>query len=406
MSINENNHKVSTDLISIPNQIPVQEKLNLSNLSKSSDKNIEFNNKIEFANNDEPEHIEKICLKEISKKEEEFTYKIEEFNFQSVKKINQFILDEKENKEDDNNINQPVSHNNLENNLVDIKEETKEPINRSIEIELKIKKIKEDTEKTLMIELTKLKENLNNDDDIAKKINSPKKILFDRKKTLLAKDLNDYKNEEKVNELQIFKNESKEEKKENDIQKKVPISNVKVNYIITQAFFKKILDHFITTIIFSLFTIYALFADDVKMLTCDIVIILFNQTYDTKFSIVIIILIFCFTVELIISCLFQDKYFLNFFFFLDFLSLLSMFLDIHWVYNSLIDPLANTYPTQAELDAWYSGGVTNGTKSSSIDASKGQRSQAKGAASLARATRGARVGSRAVRILRILRLIR
>jgi hypothetical protein len=115
-------------------------------------------------------------------------------------------------------------------------------------------------------------------------------------------------------------------------------------------------------------------------------------------------LIFFFTVELILSSFFQDKYFLGFFFFLDLLSLISMFLDIHWVYNALIDPTANSYPTQEEIDAWNNGTVTNLTKKASV--SSGKRSQAKGAASLARATRGARVGSRAVRILRILRLIR
>jgi|LauGreDrversion4_2_1035121.scaffolds.fasta_scaffold298239_2 hypothetical protein len=82
-----------------------------------------------------------------------------------------------------------------------------------------------------------------------------------------------------------------------------------------------------------------------------------------------------------------------------------MFLDIHWVYNALIDPTANTYPTQEQIDAFYNGTSNNVTKKTSIYTS-GKRSQAKGAASLVRATRGARVGSRAVRILRILRLIR
>lgn len=81
-----------------------------------------------------------------------------------------------------------------------------------------------------------------------------------------------------------------------------------------------------------------------------------------------------------------------------------MFLDIHWVYNALIDPVANTYPTQEQIDSFYNGTITN-TKKISIQTT-GKRSQAKGAASLVRATRGARVGSRAVRILRILRLIR
>ena len=83
-----------------------------------------------------------------------------------------------------------------------------------------------------------------------------------------------------------------------------------------------------------------------------------------------------------------------------------MFLDIHWIYNGIIDPEANTYPTQQQLDDYYSN--ANSTSASKMVFSNGNNkgSQAKGAASLARATRGARVGSRAVRILRILRLIR
>ena len=84
-----------------------------------------------------------------------------------------------------------------------------------------------------------------------------------------------------------------------------------------------------------------------------------------------------------------------------------MFLDIHWIYNAIIDPTANSYPTQQQITDWYSNTNSNSSsKAIAFTTQNNKGNQAKGAASLARATRGARVGSRAVRILRILRLIR
>ena len=123
----------------------------------------------------------------------------------------------------------------------------------------------------------------------------------------------------------------------------------------------------------------------------------------------VIILIILFTIDLVLSSIYQDKYFLGFFFFLDFLSLISMFLDIHWVNNALIDPNQNTYPTDQQISDYYNTTTTFSSRSQSGSSSisqKGQASGAANAASLARVTRGARVGSRAIRILRILRLVR
>lgn len=44
-----------------------------------------------------------------------------------------------------------------------------------------------------------------------------------------------------------------------------------------------------------------------------------------------------FAIELIISCIAVDDYFLNFFFWLDIISLLTILLDIHWFYNFFVN---------------------------------------------------------------------
>jgi len=114
-------------------------------------------------------------------------------------------------------------------------------------------------------------------------------------------------------------------------------------------------------------TIYALFGDDIRVLSTD-------KDGDPVFWGINIFAMIMFSLEVIIACLGRQDYFNGFFFWLDAISTLSLLLDIGWFTNILFG----------------SGGGAG----------------ANSAATLARAGRASRVGTKAGRIVRIVRLIR
>ena len=122
--------------------------------------------------------------------------------------------------------------------------------------------------------------------------------------------------------------------------------------------------------VMSILTLYILFADDIKILTTDV-------NADIPFSIIDIVLMVLFAIELIISCIAVDDYFLHFFFWLDIVSLLTILLDIHWFYNFFVNFLAGS----------------SGKQTKSIT-------------SIVKAGKSAKVAARAVRMIRVLRIIR
>jgi len=124
-----------------------------------------------------------------------------------------------------------------------------------------------------------------------------------------------------------------------------------------------------------LITIYALFAEDFKLL-------FFGKSADSVFYLLTSISLILFLIELIISSIAKDEYFNSFFFWLDLISTLSLVTDIKPVLDFI-------------------------TGASTEDESEGgELGQAEDAASLARASRGARIGTRAGRMTRVIRLIR
>jgi len=130
---------------------------------------------------------------------------------------------------------------------------------------------------------------------------------------------------------------------------------------------QKILDHPFTNFSFIVFTIWALFADDIKMMTTS------NES-DVGFSISVIFIQFIFSLEVLVGSFCVDNYFLGFFFWLDVISIVSLFLNIHWVNDIIIENLSGT-----------SDQSTTGNKSNS---------------------KTVKVGTKAVTVLRIVRLIR
>jgi len=114
----------------------------------------------------------------------------------------------------------------------------------------------------------------------------------------------------------------------------------------------------------TLLTVYALTGDDVRLIAT-------NKPADMFFNYVVILCILVFTVEVVISCLGKDDYFMGFFFVLDVLSTSTLILDLTFV-----------------ADILAGGGE--------------DEDQAKNA----KAGRTARIGAKAGRVVRVLRLVR
>ena len=135
---------------------------------------------------------------------------------------------------------------------------------------------------------------------------------------------------------------------------------------------RNVLDSMPVQLTMSLFTLYVLFADDIKCICT-------KKEADPPFSIIVIILMSIFFVELVISAVCLEDYFLGFYFWLDFVSLISMLLDIHWFYDWMINTIS---------------GAGSGVK------------KAKTIGAIAKAGKSAKIAARAIRILRVLRIIR
>ena len=135
---------------------------------------------------------------------------------------------------------------------------------------------------------------------------------------------------------------------------------------------RKILQNWKTKVVGAVLIIYILFANDIKMLTTD-------YTADDLFSIVNIVIMFIFCIELTIYCLVIDGYLFSFYFWLDLVSIFSFLLDVHWFYDFII----------------YSA-----------PSGRGENNQAQKVAAFVNSSRGVKVGARATRIIRLLRTIR
>ncbi|CAG9331270.1 unnamed protein product [Blepharisma stoltei] len=131
----------------------------------------------------------------------------------------------------------------------------------------------------------------------------------------------------------------------------------------------KILDHWATQTFMIVITLYALFGDDIRVCAT-------SKSADDAFYSLTTVCLFFFTLEIILSSLAKEEYFLGFFFWLDLISTLSLIIDIGWVWNAMVD-----------------SGSGGSSKASKI-ANAGQ------------ASRGAARAARVIRVIRVIRLIR
>eukprot|EP00929_Paragymnodinium_shiwhaense_P078578 TRINITY_DN40749_c0_g1_i1.p1 TRINITY_DN40749_c0_g1~~TRINITY_DN40749_c0_g1_i1.p1 ORF type:complete len:925 (-),score=106.14 TRINITY_DN40749_c0_g1_i1:119-2893(-) len=115
----------------------------------------------------------------------------------------------------------------------------------------------------------------------------------------------------------------------------------------------------------AILTIWALIGDDIRMLFTDI-------SFDFAYNCLVWLMIATFALELLLSCLGKEDYVFGFFFWLDVISTVTLFLDL-----------------QVVNDMLWGGGDTE-------DGEAGQL----------RSSRSARIGAKAGRVVRVLRLVR
>ena len=126
---------------------------------------------------------------------------------------------------------------------------------------------------------------------------------------------------------------------------------------------EKVIDYWAVAMFMNIITIYSLFFDDIR-------IIAFAKSLDDVFYGITLVAMICFCVEIILASICKEDYFLTFFFWLDFVSTISMIPDIGWIWIPITG----------------GGGATSATD-------------------LAKTSRAGRI-TRVIRVIRLIRLIR
>jgi len=88
---------------------------------------------------------------------------------------------------------------------------------------------------------------------------------------------------------------------------------------------EKFLDHYISVVVVTLITIYALFADDFRLLAI-------KPEHDNMFYVCGLLGMFAFTIEIVLASYAKEGYWNSFFFWLDIISTVSMITDIGWIW--------------------------------------------------------------------------
>jgi hypothetical protein len=89
------------------------------------------------------------------------------------------------------------------------------------------------------------------------------------------------------------------------------------------------LDSIPVTIVMTLWTLYTLFADDIKMMAT-------SRSADDVFSSFTIAAMVFFTTEIVLSCIAKPDYLFGFYFFLDVISTATMIMDVHWIWEPIL----------------------------------------------------------------------
>ncbi|CAD8111350.1 unnamed protein product [Paramecium sonneborni] len=120
------------------------------------------------------------------------------------------------------------------------------------------------------------------------------------------------------------------------------------------------------SIMMAIVTIYALFGDDIRILSVD-------KQGDDVFFVLTVICMVAFLAEIILTSICKPEYIFNFYFVLDVISTITMILDLGWI-----------------TDTWYSGDLSSAAQIKSIGT----------------ASRAARKAARVIRVIRLVRLVK
>lgn len=90
--------------------------------------------------------------------------------------------------------------------------------------------------------------------------------------------------------------------------------------------FEKLLNNNYWILFITLLTIYCLFGEDFKSA-------FISKNYDMAFNVISIVCIVVFSLEIVASITIKPAYYRSFFFYLDLISCISIFLDLAWIQN-------------------------------------------------------------------------
>jgi len=87
--------------------------------------------------------------------------------------------------------------------------------------------------------------------------------------------------------------------------------------------------HWTVTLFIVIVTLYALFADDIKIAA-------FEKKNDEAFNYITSVVFGVFILEIIINSIVQRNYFLGFYFWLDIFATVSLITDITWIWFAIV----------------------------------------------------------------------
>ncbi|CAG9331978.1 unnamed protein product [Blepharisma stoltei] len=106
----------------------------------------------------------------------------------------------------------------------------------------------------------------------------------------------------------------------------------------------KALDHWVVQTFMMMLTLWALFADDIRLWATP-------MSVDEDFYTMTTICLSFFGVEIILSSISRDNYFNSFYFWLDIIATITMAFDVGWIWNSMLGISDDGKPNQADKTA-------------------------------------------------------
>ena len=88
------------------------------------------------------------------------------------------------------------------------------------------------------------------------------------------------------------------------------------------------MSHWIVSLFIFILTVFALIGDNLRIAST-------SKSADESFNVIMCIIFGVFTIEILLNSLSEDKYFLHFYFWLDIISTISLFLDMPWIMDEI-----------------------------------------------------------------------